>query len=231
MTKNWRVLQFKGGKPEVLGYARVSTDAQNLEGQLDVLEREGCSRVWAEKVSSTDARPGWQSLLEQVRPGDTVVVARLDRIGRRLVEIVRTVTELSEQGVRVRAVHQGVDTGQPAGKIVVALFAALAESERETLSERTKEGLAAARARGRRGGRPWVRTEAKMQLVQTLAANGYKPGEIATATKIGESTIRRMLRDQKEPPKQVALGLEEPPRKSPTESTPRGRRARKAKTA
>lgn len=223
-------MQFAGGNPNVMGYARVSTVDQNLESQLDILQREGCGRVWAEKVSSTGARPGWTALVEQLRTGDQVVVVRLDRIGRRLVEIVRSVTELQEQGIRVRAVQQAIDTGLPHGKVVLALFAALAESERETLSERTKEGLAAARARGKRAGRPRVSTDAQESLCLSLRAAGYSPSEIATATKLGESTVRRILNAERAPVKQVKLALEEPERKTPTTTTrPTKSKARKKK--
>lgn len=236
MKTPFEILTVEGGKPNVLGYARVSTVEQSLDSQLHMLEREGgCSRIWTEKVSSMSARPGWNNLIEQVRPGDEVVVLRLDRIGRRLNEIVNSVTELIEQGVRVRALQQGIDTGGGvAGKVMLAVFGALAEAEREAISERTKEGLAAARKKGKHAGRPVVLTKDKEDLCTSLAAAGYNAHEIAAATKMSDRTVRRALARAAAPSRQVKLQLEEPERKPPTKTTvprakPRARaRAKKA---
>ena len=208
----FQVHEVEGGNPNVFGYARVSTAEQNLEAQLDQLQRAGCGRIVSEKISSQSVRYGWNRLVEGLRTGDCVVVVRLDRVGRKLDEIVRSVSELGQQGVHVRAIAQGIDTSQPHGSITLALFAALAETETRILSERTREGMKAARDRGARIGRPNVLDQTKRDLILHLSANGYLPSEIATAVKCGETTVRRALLEAATPPKQTKLELEEPPR-------------------
>lgn len=212
----------------VVGYARVSRQDQNLDSQRDALFEAGVGRIFSERVSSVGVRSGWQALLASVRPGDVVVVTRLDRIGRRLGEVVTCVQALVEEGVHVRALHQGVDTSAPGGTIMLAVWAALAETERETLRERTREGMAAAAKRGRAAGRPVVMDAAKRDLVMHLRAQGHTTKAIARTVHAGESTVRRAIADAQRPePRQLKLP-EEPAAPAPAPS-PAKKRAAKAK--
>jgi DNA invertase Pin-like site-specific DNA recombinase len=143
----------------LLGYARVSTTDQQPQLQVDALQRAGCYRVFTETASGARSdRPVLDQLLDQLRPGDTLVVWKLDRLGRSLRHLVDTVTGLAECGVGFRSLQEAIDTTTPGGKLVFHVFAALAEFERDLIRERTSAGLAAARARGRQGGRPPVLT-------------------------------------------------------------------------
>lgn len=198
-TGQHEVIVFDARVRNVIGYARVSRQDQNLDGQRDALQKAGVGRAFCERVSSVGTRPGWAALLSSVRAGDVVVVTRLDRIGRKLSEVVASVQGLVEEGIHVRALMQGVDTSGPGGTIMLALWAALAETERETLRERTREGMAAAKKRGRSAGRPVVLDAAKRELVQHLHAKGYSIAEIAKAAKAGKTTVRRALSDAEKP--------------------------------
>jgi len=186
------------GEVGLFGYARVSTRGQQLEPQVDLLREAGCRRIYMEKVSSLAYRKAWHALLDQVRPGDTVAVVRLDRIGRRIKEVITCVSDLVEQGVHVRALQQGIDTGKPPGTLLVGIFAALAETEREVLSERTREGLAAAEKRGRRPGRPPKLDDAKRKLIAHLAGRGFTLDAIVVQSKLSRSTVRRALEELRE---------------------------------
>lgn len=139
-----------------LGYARVSTDDQNLDLQRDALARAGCRKVYEERQSGRTAadRPELAHVLADLRPGDTLVVWRLDRLGRNLPDLVRIVAELQGEGVGFESLTERIDTGTAAGELIFHLFASLAQFERNLIRERTKAGLASARARGRKGGRP-----------------------------------------------------------------------------
>jgi len=139
----------------LLGYARVSTAEQNADLQTDELTAAGCWKVFADQASGArDRRPELDRVLEQLRPGDTLVVWRLDRLGRSLRHLIDTVTALDERGVGFRSLRESIDTTTAGGRLVFHLFGALAQFEREIIRDRTVAGLAAARARGRRGGRP-----------------------------------------------------------------------------
>src|ERR671919_922476 len=157
----------------MLGYARVSTTDQPPQLQVDALEHAGCYRVFTETASGalTD-RPTLTQLLDQLRPGDTLVVWKLDRLGRSLRHLVDTVTGLADRGIGFHSLQEAIDTPAPGGKLVFHVFAALAEFERDLIRERTAAGLAAARARGRRGGRPSVLTAHKLRLAQEMYGSG-----------------------------------------------------------
>ena len=145
----------KGYTLTVIGYARVSTIEQTLDLQQDALAAAGAVTIYADKASGKSAdRPELIHCLKALRDGDTLVVWRLDRLGRNLQDLIRIVNELETRGVKFKSLKESVDTGGPAGKLVFHMFAALAEFERELLRERTLAGLEAARARGRKGGRP-----------------------------------------------------------------------------
>ncbi len=154
---SWRLQGFRYVRlvGHLLGYARVSTAEQNVGLQTDELTAVGCWKVFIDHASGVlDRRPELDRVLEQLRPGDTLVVWRLDRLGRSLRHLIDTVTALDERGVGFRSLRESIDTTTAGGRLVFHLFGALAQFEREIIRDRTVAGLAAARARGRQGGRP-----------------------------------------------------------------------------
>ncbi len=179
----------------LLGYARVSTIGQEPALQLDALEAAGCYRVFTDRVSGTaDRRPQLDALLDQLRPGDTLVVWRLDRLGRSLRHLIDTTVRLEERGVGFRSLAEHIDTTTPTGKLVFHVFGALAEFERDLIVERTRSGLVAARARGRTGGRPAVMTPAKVEGARRMyAGREHTLAEIAATIGVGRSTVYRHL--------------------------------------
>jgi DNA invertase Pin-like site-specific DNA recombinase len=153
-----------------IGYARVSTDDQNLDLQRDALKRAGCAEVYEEKVSGKDTakRPELAHALRALRAGDTLVIWRLDRLGRSLTDLVQIVSDLEHRGVGLESINEKIDTSTAAGKLVYHVFAALAEFERNLIRERTRAGLDAARARGRKGGRKAKLDEKQLREIRTL---------------------------------------------------------------
>jgi DNA invertase Pin-like site-specific DNA recombinase len=207
-----KLVRLKAGHSQIIGYARVSTREQSLDSQIDELTRAGACRIYSETVSSVAHRTGWAALMGELRADDTVCVVRLDRIGRRLAEVVQACAAVSELGAYVRATAQGIDTRSAAGRAILPIWAALAETERTIMLERTLEGLAAARARGRIGGRPTVRSEAKDELIRHLRAEGHSLRAIGRSLQISEGTVRRAIadNDQKTPEKQqLQLGVDQ----------------------
>ena len=156
-----------------IGYARVSTDDQTLDLQLDALAKAGCDTVYQEKASgkATDGRPELEHCLKALRGGDTLVVWRLDRLGRSLQDLVRIVTDLERAGVAFDSLSESISTGSAAGKLQFHVFAAMAEFERNLIRERTQAGLVAARARGRVGGRPAKLTDKQVREIRLLLAD------------------------------------------------------------
>jgi len=152
-----------------IGYARVSTHEQNLDLQRDALTAAGCQRIYEDKASgSLVSRPERDKLKEALRSGDTLVVWRLDRLGRSLKDLIAWITELEEKGISFQSIQEAMDTSTPGGKLIFHMFGALAEFERNLIRERTKAGLAAARARGKLGGRPKKLDQDKRDLVIKL---------------------------------------------------------------
>jgi DNA invertase Pin-like site-specific DNA recombinase len=184
----------------LLGYARVSTLDQQPALQVDALQAAGCYRVFTETASGARVdRPVLAQLLDQLRPGDTLVVWKLDRLGRSLRHLVDTVTGLADREIGFRSLQEAIDTTTPGGRLVFHVFAALAEFERDLIRERTTAGLAAARARGRHGGRPPVLDPGQVELARELyASRRYPVVEIARRLKVGRSTLYRYL-EQEEP--------------------------------
>jgi DNA invertase Pin-like site-specific DNA recombinase len=181
-----------------LGYARVSTTDQDAALQIDALTGAGCFRIFTDKASgSLESRPELDKLLDQIRPGDTLVVWRLDRLGRSLRNLIDQITALHERGIGFKSLQETIDTTSSGGRLVFHVFGALAEFERDLIRERTNAGLAAARARGRNGGRPALLTKDKLTTAKRL----YEQQEM-TVAKIGEvlgvsrSTVYRSLRQE-----------------------------------
>lgn len=178
-----------------LGYARVSTDDQDLAGQTLRLEAAGASRIFNDIMSGstrTADRPGLTGLLDYARQGDTLTVVRLDRLGRSLSELIATVNALKKRGIAFASLEERIDTSSAAGELVFHVFAALAHFERRLIQERTRDGLAAARARGARPGRPPIdaqTTEAALALV----AAGKSPTQAARQLGLGRSTVYREM--------------------------------------
>lgn len=181
--------------PRILGYARVSTAEQNLDLQLDAFDQAGCQRVYQEHASGARvSRPELDRLLAAIRPGDTLVVWKLDRLGRSLAHIAGLLANLRERGIHFRSLQDGLDTRTAQGRAMVGMAAVFAELERELIRERTHAGLAAARARGRRGGRKRVMSPTRVQLAREMYASKQHTVEaIAKALGVGRATIYRAL--------------------------------------
>ena len=165
------------------GYCRVSTTQQDEALQQDALEKAGVDRIFVDKASgATASRPALDELLAQLRPGDTVVVWRLDRLGRSLRHLIDVVGDLEQRGVGLRSLTESIDTSTPGGKLIFHVFGALAEFERDLIRERTQAGLTAARARGRVGGRPTVWTPEKLAAARVMLEDGEH--DVATIARI-----------------------------------------------
>jgi DNA invertase Pin-like site-specific DNA recombinase len=179
-----------------IGYARVSTEDQNLALQRDALTAAGCTRLFEDKISGkTTERPGLTACLDRLEPGDTLVVWRLDRLGRNMVHLIETINGLTERGVGFRSLDGLTADASATGKLVTGLLALLAEFERSLISERTKAGLAAARARGRQGGRkPVLTAEQKGQALKLYASQTMTVAEIAVVLGCSKRTIERSVR-------------------------------------
>ncbi|WP_446681800.1 recombinase family protein [Chromobacterium violaceum] len=181
----------KGYGMAVFGYARVSTFEQTLDLQHDALQEAGATCLYADKASGKTAdRPELTHCLKALREGDTLIVWRLDRLGRNLQDLINIVNDLETRGIKFKSLKESVDTGGPAGKLVFHLFAALAQFERELVRERTLAGLEAARARGRKGGRP-QRLDSKQQRVALAMMKNREMSiaEIARHFDVSRSTL------------------------------------------
>jgi len=178
----------------LLGYCRVSTSHQSLDQQLDALHAVGVAKVFTDTGSGArNDRPGLAELMTYTRSGDTVVVVALDRLGRSLSGIVRTVETLGERGVLLRSLREGVDTSTATGRMVLGIFASLAEYERTLIAERAAAAREAARSRGRQVGRPPALTAEQVALAQRMRAHGESVTTICTTLKVGRSTLYRHL--------------------------------------
>jgi len=179
----------------IIGYARVSTLDQNLELQRDALEKAGCERVFEDHVSgASNERPGWAQAQTVLRKGDTLVVWRLDRLGRSLQHLIDTVNELDGRGIGFKSLGENIDTTTPGGRLVFHIFGALAEFERELIRERTNAGLAAARARGRKGGRPRKLTKSQVATAKILLKDReHSVTAVAEILGVSRSTLYRAL--------------------------------------
>ncbi|EFH8136817.1 recombinase family protein [Escherichia coli] len=174
------------------GYIRVSTNDQNTALQRNVLECAGCELFFEDRISGkTRERPGLKRALKRLRSGDTLLVWKLDRLGRSMQHLVLLTEELRQRGVNFRSITDNIDTSTPMGRFFFHIMGALAEMERELIIERTRAGLAAARAQGRHGGRPQKLTEKEREQIARLLANGESRKQIALIFDIGLSTLYR----------------------------------------
>jgi DNA invertase Pin-like site-specific DNA recombinase len=179
----------------LIGYARVSTQDQTLNLQKDALEKAGCSKIFTDTISgATTDRPGLEKALSFIRPGDTLVVWRLDRLGRSLKHLIETITTLHDRHIGFKSITENIDTTTSGGKLIFHIFGALAEFERDIIKERTKAGLAAARARGRTGGRPKTLTRNKKAMAQVLYNDPKNTiADICKTFNISRATLYRYI--------------------------------------
>ena len=179
----------------ILGYARVSTKDQNLDGQRDALAAAGAERVFADTITGTArTRPELDRLLLELRSGDVVVVTRYDRLARSLKDLLAIVDLIQNRGAGFRSLGEDIDTTTPAGKLIFHVFASIAEFERARIVERTREGLEAARKRGRVGGRPPALSPAQKAEVKRMRDEERRPiPEIAALFNVSDKTIRRVV--------------------------------------
>ncbi len=176
-----------------IGYARVSTQEQSTNMQLDTLKAAGCDRIFSEKASGAKTdRPELAKALEYARPGDVIVIWKLDRLARSMRQLIETMEMLKERGIALESLTERIDTASAQGKLVFGIFASLAEFERSLIRESVNAGLQAARVRGRKGGRPPVGEE-KLAHASTLVKAGYSTARAAKAAGIGRATLCRHL--------------------------------------
>lgn len=178
----------------LIGYARVSTDDQDLALQLDALNEAGCGRVFTDKATGAHGkREGLEQALSHLRKDDVLVVWKLDRLGRSLKDLLIFVGKLEQRGVEFRSLTDAIDTTTPMGRFFFHLMASLAQMERELISERTRAGLEAARRRGRVGGRPRRMTKSKIEAAKKLLAEGIPPRDVAANLGVSIPTLYRWV--------------------------------------
>ncbi len=179
---------------DILGYARVSTPEQDLSVQTVRLKNAGAIRIFEDVVSGKQfKRPGLEKLIDHARQGDSLCIVRLDRLGRSLKELLETVDNLKERNINLISLEEKLDTSSAAGELVFHVFGAIAHFERRLISERTRDGIAAARKRGKTPGRPRLSTET-VSAVQKLVKAGMTPGQAAKQLGIGRSTAYRVAK-------------------------------------
>jgi DNA invertase Pin-like site-specific DNA recombinase len=179
----------------LIGYARVSTAEQDTALQTDALRKAGCDKIFEDTASGAKAeRPGLAAALAYVREGDTLVVWRLDRLGRSLPHLIETIGALQARGVGFRSLSEAIDTTTSGGRLIFHVFGALGQFERDLIRERTKAGLTAAAARGRKGGRKPVVTAEKLQRAREYLANGLTVREAAARLKVGKTALYAALK-------------------------------------
>lgn len=177
-----------------IGYARVSTIDQDLALQRDALLEAGCDRIFEDRASGAKAdRPGLTQALSYVRSDDVLVVWKLDRLGRSMSHLITTISELEGRSVGLRSLTEQIDTTTPDGRLIFHVFGALGQFERDLIRERTRAGLKAAEARGRRGGRKPVVTKEKLQRARQLMAKGLTAREAAARIKVGKTALYNAL--------------------------------------
>lgn len=188
-----KTIRFWPDHKMIIGYARVSTDDQKLDAQTDALVAAGAEKLFADRISgSKRERPELDKMLEQLRGGDIVTVTKYDRLARSLKDLLEIVDMIRERGAGFRSLAEDIDTTTPAGRLVFHVFASIAQFERERISERTREGLAAARKRGRIGGRPPALSPAQKEEVRRMRDGEHRAvSDIARLFRVSERTVRR----------------------------------------
>lgn len=179
-----------------VGYARVSTDDQRLDLQIRSLKAAGCSRIYKDHgiSGSKMGRPGLDQAIATLEKGDTIVVWRLDRLGRSLAGLVKTVDDLGKKGIQFQSITESFDTRSSSGMLIFHIMAALAEFERNLISERTKAGMISARERGAKLGRPTALNEAEIaKVIQSVRDTGSDPKDLAEEYGVSDRTIHRIL--------------------------------------
>ena len=178
-----------------IGYARVSTSGQNLDGQCDSLRQAGCERIYSEKISGAKAqRPELERMLDTLREGDTVVITELTRLGRSVKELFAIIERVHEAGASIKSLRETwLDTTTPQGNLLFTIFAGLSQFERDLIRQRTKNGLEAARARGRKGGRPKAASGKIETALKMYDSKLHTIAEITTATGISRATLYQAI--------------------------------------
>lgn len=183
----------------IIGYARVSRTEQSTDLQHDALIAAGCTRIFSDEMSGARAdRPGLKQALDYAREGDTLVVWRLDRVGRSVAHLIEVVGDLERRGVALQSLTEQIDTRSPSGKLVFHVFSAIAEFERNLIRERVTAGLEAARKRGRIGGRPKAVDAAKARSIRAMKSQGLTTSEILESAKISRATLFRFFKEEEE---------------------------------
>ncbi|MBW9174044.1 recombinase family protein [Clostridium estertheticum] len=180
----------------ILGYARVSTEDQNLNRQLDQLKEFGCTKIFKEKISGTKTnRVQLEKMIEQIREGDIIVITELARLSRNTKELFRLMDIIEKKCANIKSIKENwVDTTTPQGKFMFTIFAGISQFERDLISQRTKEGLAAARARGKKGGRPKLYSTEKIDLaIKMYNSKEYSLSEITALTGISKTSLYRFI--------------------------------------
>ena len=181
-------------KNYVFGYARVSRDTQNLDRQIDALKRYGVDKIYNEKMTGTRKdRPELSKLLDRITEGDTIVIESLSRLGRSTKDLIELTELFQQKGVHLVSLKEQIDTSTSTGKLLFTLMSAIAQFERDVIADRTREGLQAARARGRKGGRPKISMENIQKAVKLYKTMQYTIKEIEELTGVKKSTLYRNL--------------------------------------
>jgi DNA invertase Pin-like site-specific DNA recombinase len=178
----------------LIGYARVSTTDQNLTLQKDALTKASCEKIYEDEMSGTkDNRPGLNQALEMLRNNDTLVVWKLDRLGRSVKSLIELVSSLNQKGIHFKSLTDSIDTGTPSGRFFFHVMASLAQMERELIVERTKAGLEAAKKLGRTGGRKRVMTDSKLASAKKLINSGMPAKDVAIDLGVSLATLYRWI--------------------------------------
>jgi DNA invertase Pin-like site-specific DNA recombinase len=184
----------------IVGYTRVSTQDQNLHSQIDALTAAGAEHIYSDTITGKNAaRPGLTECMKFLRRGDTLLVYSTDRLGRSMTDVVTIVAELAERGVEFKSLTEPFDTTTAGGELFFHICAALAQMNGRIISERTRAGLASAKARGRLGGRPTVMTPERIAIARRMRAEKETWETIAGALQVGVSSVRRALADEPDP--------------------------------
>ncbi len=185
----------------LIGYARVSKNEQNLDLQLDALKAAGCEKIFTDKVTSLrEERNGLDEALTFLRPGDVLVVWKLDRLGRTLRHLIDLIANFNQKGIGFKSLKETIDTTTSTGKLIFHIFGALAEFERDIIHERTNAGLEAARARGHNGGRPRSLNSKKVQMLRDLySSRKHSIPELCQMLAISKTSLYRYVRPETQP--------------------------------